>query len=54
MNDNLPVEQLLKTHKPEWVQCDDLMCLAVLDKDGKWRSFSDKKELTGVVKVYAD
>jgi hypothetical protein len=54
MKDDLPVEQLLKTHKPEWVQCNDVMCLAVLDKDGKWRSFSNNKELFGIVKVYID
>ena len=54
MNENLPVEQLVKTHRPEWVQCNDFMCRAVLDKSGKWRSISDNKELIGIVKVYVD
>jgi hypothetical protein len=36
-----------------WVQCDNSMCLAVLDKSGRWKSFSDDKELTDFVKVCA-
>jgi hypothetical protein len=36
-----------------WVQCDNSMCLAVLDKGGKWKSFSNNRELTDFVKVCA-
>jgi hypothetical protein len=36
-----------------WVQCDNSMCLAVLDKSGKWKSFSNERELTDFVKVCA-
>jgi len=36
-----------------WVQCDNSMRLAVLDKSGKWVSFSNNRELTDFVKVCA-
>jgi hypothetical protein len=36
-----------------WVQCDNSVRLAVLDKGGKWKSFSNNRELTDFVKVCA-
>jgi hypothetical protein len=40
--------------QPRWVQCDHSLCLAVLDKSGKWKSFSNDRELTDFVKVCAE
>jgi hypothetical protein len=42
-----------KIREAHWVQCDHSMCLAVLDKAGKWKSFSNNRELTDFVKVCA-
>jgi hypothetical protein len=39
--------------QPQWVQCDHSMRLAVQDKSGKWKSFSNNRELTDFVKVCA-
>jgi hypothetical protein len=39
--------------KAHLVQCDNSMCLAVLDKSGKWKSFSNNRELTDFIKVCA-
>jgi hypothetical protein len=45
--------QSLGIRQAHWVQCDNSMCLAVLDKSGKWKSFSNDRELTDFVKVCA-
>ena len=37
--------------QPQWVQCDHSIRLAVLDKSGKWTSFSNDQELADFVKV---
>jgi hypothetical protein len=39
--------------QPHWVQCRHSRHLAVLDKSGKWRSFSNNRELTDFVQVCA-
>jgi len=39
--------------RPICVQCDNSMRLAVLDKSGKWKSFSNDLELTDFVEVCA-
>jgi len=39
--------------RPIWVQCDNSMRLAVLDKSGKWKSFSNDRELTDFVELCA-
>jgi hypothetical protein len=49
----VPVEPSPEMRHAHWVQCDNSMCLAVLDKAGKWKSFSNDRELTDFVKVYA-
>jgi hypothetical protein len=49
----IPAEQSPEIRQPHWVQCDHSMCLAVLDKSGKWKSFSNNRELTDFVKVCA-
>ena len=36
-----------------WVECDNSMRLAILAKSGKWKSFSNGRELTDFVKVCA-
>ena len=48
-----PEEQSSEMRHAHWVQCDNSMCLAVLDKSGKWKSFSNNRELTDFVKVCA-
>jgi hypothetical protein len=52
-NGTIPVEQPREMRQAHWVQCDHSMCLAVLDKAGKWKSFSNDRELTDFVKVCA-
>jgi hypothetical protein len=39
--------------KAYWVQCKSYRCLAVLDQQGRWRSYANDKELTDVIKVFA-
>jgi hypothetical protein len=50
----ISTEQSPDIRPAHWVQCDNSMCLAVLDKSGKWKSFSNDRELTDFVKVCAD
>ena len=38
--------------KPYWVQCQNYRCLALVNKQGVWKSLSTGKEVTGIVKVY--
>jgi hypothetical protein len=49
----IPPEQPSEIRQAHLVQCDNSMCLAVLDKSGKWKSFSNNRELTDFVKVCA-
>ena len=46
-------EQPSEIRQAHLVQCDNSMCLAVLDKSGKWKSFSNNRELTDFVSVCA-
>jgi hypothetical protein len=48
-----PAGQSPEMRQAHWVQCDNSMCLAVLDKSGKWKSFSNDRELTDFVRVCA-
>ncbi|HLX94505.1 MAG TPA: hypothetical protein VKU37_02050 [Verrucomicrobiae bacterium] len=36
-----------------WVQCHGRRCLAIVDKNGKWKCFATGQELIDVVKVPA-
>ena len=36
-----------------WVQCNGHRCLAIVDKNGKWKCFATGLELTDVVKIQA-
>jgi hypothetical protein len=49
MNDYLPADQLSETGGCWWVQCENSLCMAVVDKDGKWKSFSNGKEIFDVI-----
>jgi hypothetical protein len=49
----IPAEQSPEIRQPHWVECDNSIRLAVLAKSGKWKSFSNDRELTDFVKVYA-
>jgi hypothetical protein len=49
----IPAGEPPEMRQPHWVQCDNSMCLAVLDEFGKWKSFSNDRELTDFVKVCA-
>jgi hypothetical protein len=53
-NDLISAGPPLEIRRPQWVQCDNSVHLAVLDKSGKWKSFSNDRELAGFVKVCAD
>jgi hypothetical protein len=46
-------EQPPEIRRAYLVQCENSMCLAVLDKSGKWKSFSNNRELTDFVSVCA-
>jgi hypothetical protein len=37
--------------EPSWVQCRGYRCLAVLNKDGKWITYSNGKEITDFIRV---
>ena len=50
-DDSVSLGQPPAIRQPHWVQCDHSLCLAVLDKSGKWKSFSNNRELTDFVKV---
>jgi hypothetical protein len=52
-DESIPLKQPLTLRQPQWVQCDNSMRLAVLDKSGKWKSFSNDRELTDFVRVCA-
>jgi hypothetical protein len=51
--DGIIVAGRLPINGPVWVQCDGYRCLAVLDRNGTWKSFFDGKELTDFVNVCA-
>ena len=53
MTDYLAAEPLPEIRQPHWIQGDSYMCLAVLDKYGKWRSFSNNRELFDIIAVHA-
>jgi hypothetical protein len=53
-DDSVSLGQPPAIRQPQWVQCDHSLCLAVLDKSGKWKSFSNDRELTDFVKVCAE
>jgi hypothetical protein len=47
-------DQSPEMRQAHWVQCDNSMRLAILDKSGKWKSFSNNRELTDFVNVSAE
>jgi hypothetical protein len=49
----IPTEQPPEIRRAQLVQCENSMCLAVLDKSGKWKSFSNNRELIDFVRVCA-
>jgi hypothetical protein len=46
-----PTEPPPEMRQANWVQCENSLCLAVLDKSGRWKSFSNNRVLTDFVKV---
>ena len=53
MIDSISANQLPQTDGRYWVQCENFRCMAIFDKDGKWKSFSNRKELPDVINFYA-
>jgi hypothetical protein len=49
----IPARQFPEIRKRCLVQCSNSLHLAFLDKSGKWKSFSNGRELTDFVRVYA-
>jgi hypothetical protein len=49
MNYCLPADQLPEAVGRWWVQCKNSLCLGELDKYGKWKSFSNGKEIYDVI-----
>ncbi len=54
MSDCLATEPLPEIRQPHWVRGSHYLCLAVRDQDGKWRSFSNNRELPDIVAVHVD
>jgi hypothetical protein len=52
MSDSLPTDGLPVIGNRYWVRCENSWCMAVVDKDGKWKSFSNGKELRDVVNFF--
>jgi hypothetical protein len=50
-DDSTPLGQPPLLRQPQWVQCDHSIRLAVLDECGRWKSFSNDRELTDFVSV---
>ncbi|MGD1089563.1 MAG: hypothetical protein ABR955_12700 [Verrucomicrobiota bacterium] len=50
--DYLSAGRLPEIGQPYWVQCKSFRCMAVLDKKGKWKSFSTDEELPDVINVF--
>jgi hypothetical protein len=48
----LPTGQLPEIGLPYWVHCKSFSCMAVLNKEGKWKSFSTDEELPDVTDVF--
>jgi hypothetical protein len=48
-----PVRQFLEIGHPYWVQCKNIRCLAVVDKEGKWKASYSGKELPDVINVFS-
>jgi hypothetical protein len=53
-NESAKVKRRPAFGEPVWVQCDGFRCLACWGTGGRWRTFYDGKELSGVVKVLPD
>jgi hypothetical protein len=53
MNDSLPADQLPEIGSRYLVQCENFMCMAIYDEDGKWKSLSNGKELPSVINFSA-
>ena len=53
MNDSPSADQLPEADGRYWVECKNFRCLAIFGKDGKWKSFSNGKELPDVIHFYA-
>ena len=49
MNNRHPAGHLPELGSRYWVQCENSWCMAVVDNVGKWKSFSNGKELPDVV-----
>lgn len=45
------MEQSLEMGKSYVVQCDGYRCVAVVEKDGRWKSVFTGNELRGVINV---
>ena len=48
---NQTMEQSLEMGKSYVVQCDGYRCVAVVEKDGRWKSVFTGNELRGVINV---
>jgi hypothetical protein len=50
--DYQPERQFLEIGQPYWVQCKNISCLAVFNKDGKWKASYNGKELSDVINFF--
>jgi hypothetical protein len=51
--DHHPVRQVLEIGQPYWVQCKNIRCMAVVDKEGKWKTSNNGRELPDVINVFS-
>jgi hypothetical protein len=48
-----PVRQFLEVGQPYSVQCKNIRCMAVVDKEGKWINCNNGRELQDVINVFS-
>jgi len=48
----LPAGHLPEIGRPYWVKCKHFRCMAVVDKEGKWKAFYGGEELPEVLNVF--
>jgi hypothetical protein len=53
MNDYVPADQPPEIDGHYLVKCENFMCMAIFDKNGKWKSLSNGKELPAVINFCA-
>lgn len=54
LEEHLPAGQPPEIGRPYWVKCKDFRCMAVIDKEGRWKTFYGGEILPDVLHVFAN